>query len=156
MIRRVPLRPKVDDLFRQLDRVLVDMKELDEFVTIGIVVSGPAKEYALVWEWGNVRQTKKGPKTTRGINPDGKEVWLTIQAPFGYIRVNTPRYWQIVEEEMNKVDFFATGSKVDKSLFRASERIAERILEVIKDTVPVDTEQLKDALRAFVEISMTE
>ncbi len=147
-----------DDLYKQLDLFVEDLDGLDEgeIVRIGIGAEGPAAEYALVWEWGNARQTKKGPKTVRGVNPDGSSVWLTIQAPFGYIRVNTPKYWQIVYDEMEKVNFDRSGKEIDRQIRRASERISDRILQILRDTVPVDEGNLRDALRVFTEAEMDE
>jgi len=149
---------KFGDLYKQLDEFVEDLESLDEdeLVRIGIGSDGPASEYALVWEWGNVRQTKQGPKTVRGTNPDGSEVWLTIQAPFGYIRVNTPKYWQIVYLDMEKINFAKSGKEIDRQIRMASERITEGILAILRETVPVDDGQLRDSLRVFTEIEMAE
>lgn len=148
---------KFDDLYRVLDEFVEDLSiESDEIIRIGIGSQGAGSEYALVWEWGNVRQTKQGPKTVLGINPDGSKVWLTIQAPFGYIRVNVPRYWQIVYQEMGKVNFNRSGRQIDTQIRRATKIISERILEIVKETVPVDTGQLRDSLKVFTEAEMVD
>lgn len=126
------------------------LRELEvpaDSVYCGVISEGEAAEYALVWEFGNVRQTKKGPKTTIGITPDGKRVWLSIQAPFGYIRINEGLYWEIVREELGKISFSGgTGDSVLLEIKKASFRICDRVAEVIRDTVPVDT----GALRASI------
>jgi hypothetical protein len=147
---------KFGNLFKQLDKFVEELSgfDEDEIIRVGVGATGPAAEYAMVWEWGNVRQTKQGPKTVLGINPDGQQVWLTIQAPFGYIRVNTEKYWQIIYQEIGKVNFDRSGREIDAQIRNASNRISERILEVIRDTVPVDSGELRDALRVFTEAEM--
>lgn len=151
------LFPNIADLYKKLGVFAEELADVDEEITVGIVSEGEASAYANVWEWGNVRQTKKGPKTTRGINPNGEEVWLTIQAPYGYIRVNEMKYRQIMIAEVDKVDFGLTdGHKLDKQLKAALLRIDKKILKVLQDTVPVDTEALKDSLRAYSMAEMTD
>lgn len=155
----VPLAlfPKLDDLYKQLHQFIQEMEDVDERIESGIVSVGDASAYANVWEWGNVQQTKKGPKTTLGINPDGEQVWLTIQAPSGYIRVNQATYELIMIQEVDKVDFSQTdGRKIDKQLKLATDRISKRILAVLQDTVPVDSGDLRDSLQVYTMAEMTD
>lgn len=155
----VPLAlfPNLSDLYKQLHDFVQEMEDVDERIESGIVSVGDAAAYANVWEWGNLRQTKEGPKTTLGINPDGDQVWLTIQAPYGYIRVNMETYQLIMMEEIDKVNFAQTsGRDIDKQLKRATDRISKRILEVLKDTVPVDSGDLQDSLHVYTMAEMTD
>lgn len=153
-----PLFLNVGNTLRQLDTFIKELTDIDEVVQFGIVSEGDAADYALVWEWGNVRQTKAGPKTTWGVNPNGSGAWLTIQAPTGYIRINTPLYWAIVFREMDKVKFTGArdGSKIDAQIRKASIRISKKILKVIQDTVPIDKGDLRDSLKIFTEVSMSD
>ena len=145
--------PGLDDL------AVKDIKKtLDEFtkaseegpVRGGVASEGDASAYALVWEWGNARQTKKGPKTVLGINPDGKQVWLSIQAPQGYIRLHTSDYLDILEKELAEADFEnldAESIRLEMKL--VCSRAAEKMAELIKDTVPVDSGELRDSIKAM-------
>jgi hypothetical protein len=97
---------------------------------------------------GNARQTQRGPKTTLGVNPDGTRVWLSIQAPFGYIRINTPRYFEILEDEMSRVQFTgARTSDVSDALYGAARKAASRIAELIREAAPVDTGELRASIQ---------
>lgn len=119
-------------------------------VEAGVGVEGPAAAYALVWEWGNARQTQIGPRTTVGTNPDGQRVFLSIQAPRGYIRVNEPLYWAALEQEMQKVNFMgSTPEAVREELEVAATRICKRIRDIIREYVPIDTGQLHDEIRVI-------
>lgn len=105
----------------------------------GVASFGKPSAYALVWEWGNARQTQKGPKTTLGINPDGEQVWLTLQAPMGYIRINQPVMVAILADELQAVDWaeFNSAGSARAELKRVSKRVADRIADVIRQSVPV-------------------
>ena len=107
-------------------------------VEAGVGVEGPAAAYALVWEWGNARQHQIGPRTTVGTNPDGEKVFLSIQAPHGYIRVSEPSYWAALEQEMGKVSFSGTTpGAIREELEEAAEKICNRIRDIIKEHVPI-------------------
>lgn len=150
---RVPLgRPRLlfDEFLLFLEE---ELAEIELGVMIEITSEGPPAAYALVWEWGNVRQTKPGPKTTLGINPNGERVWLTIQAPRGYIRVLTPQFHAIVKDELSSMKF--TGKDKTK-LTQCAKRISKRMLTLLKDTVPVDKGDLRDSLRVSVDASNVE
>lgn len=120
-----------------------------EEVTAGMASVGDAAAYALVWEWGNIRQTQPGPKTVVGINPDGTSVWLSSQAPLGYIRVNEPKYWNIIKNVLQKLDFNQpNGKALRRDLEFCARTIAQKMVEVTQETVPVDKGDLHDSLRA--------
>jgi hypothetical protein len=130
------------------DVFLLELEQQDQVAEAGVCVEGEAAAYALVWEWGNARQTQIGPNTTRGINPDGDEVFLSLQAPRGYIRVNSPLYWAAIQQEMAKVKFTSTetGAIFDQ-LTKAAKGSATRIAEIIREHVPIDTGQLHDQIK---------
>jgi hypothetical protein len=134
-------------LFDKLDEFLLEFSEQDQEVQAGVASDGEAAAYALVWEWGNMRQKFIGPKTTLGLNPDGQRVWLSIQAPTGWIRVNEAQYWQFFEEEMAKAKFSSPSTgDISDELRGIARRAAKRICELMKDTVPVDSGDLRDSL----------
>lgn len=131
----------------ELDKFLLEFQQQDKFAEAGVMVNGPSAAYALVWEWGNVRQKQIGPKTTLGTNPDGKQVFLSIQAPHGYIRVNVPLYWAAFEQEMKKVNFGgSTTGAIHDALQQVAEKVAVKIRDIIREHVPVDSGQLWDEL----------
>ena len=133
-------------LFDKLDELLLELAEHDKLITAGVASTGEAAAYAEVWEWGNVRQTKEGPKTVLGINPDGENVWLSVQAPVGYISVNENQYWSILKDELAKVKFKSTTTKgITDELNTASVKAMKRICKVIAETAPVDSGQLSDS-----------
>lgn len=136
-------------LFDNLDVLFLEFQEQNKLYAAGVVSEGDAAAYALVWEWGNARQTQKGPKTTQGINPNGDRVWLSIQAPFGYVRINELYYWQIVNEEMDKVKFDGSDTgDISQALLACTKRIGKRIADVIKEAAPVDSGDLRRSIKA--------
>ena len=152
----LPPFPDYSDTFKQLGTYLLAIEGLDKMVQVGVASVGDPSAYALVWEWGNARQTKEGPKTVLGINPDGEEVWLSIQAPRGYIRILTPQFMTLIRKEMKSVDFAKTTSKaIYKELKAAAMRIADKMAEMIRETVPVDTGDLQTSIQPlFVNDAM--
>jgi hypothetical protein len=149
--------PDFGRLYDGLADIFAEYANADEAsVSVGIFSEGEAAAYAMVWEWGNARQTKKGPKTTRGISPDGEEAWLTIQAPYGYIRVNILKYFEVIDQEMSKIDFSQGGNKINNQVKRATKRISDRIVKIIQDSVPVDSGALQESIVAYTEIDMFE
>jgi len=125
-------------------------RQVNKPIEAGVGVEGPGAAYALVWEWGNARQTQIGPKTTLGTNPDGKQVYLSIQAPHGYVRVNTPLYWAAFNQELAKVKLNSTTAEgIHEEFTKAVERTAARISDIIKDHVPVDSGQLYGDIRVI-------
>lgn len=119
--------------------------DLDIALATAIVSTGPPSAYALVWEYGNIRQTKKGPKTVLGVDPEtGARVWLTIQAPSGYVRILKPQFRDIIEEEIIKVKF--GGKDVKTQLIYAMDRIGRRMTALVKQYVPVDKGDLKASI----------
>lgn len=145
MIRpRVNLR-RAALLFNPLKKMLGDL-DIDIAMATAIVSRGAPSAYALVWEYGNVRQTKKGPKTTHATDIEtGKKVWLTIQAPKGYVRVLRPRFRKIIEQELGKVKFGKKDTK--KQIASAWDRVGERIVALVKEKVPVGDGTEGGALR---------
>ncbi len=139
--------PDTTDLFEQLDKYAEELSRLDKVVQSGVIVEGDAAGYALVWEWGNARQTKKGPKTTLGINPDGKKVWLTIQAPKGYINILTHEFMAIVDEELAHVKFNEGPEAVYKQISKAAQQAAVKMAQLIKEYVPVDSGDLQSSIK---------
>src|SRR6266850_3972819 len=89
-------------LFDKLDEFMLEFEQHDQEIKSGVMVVGDAVGYAEVWEWGNLRQTKPGPRTVIGTNPKGDMVWLSSQAPFGWIRVNEDEIWNAVRKELEK------------------------------------------------------
>ncbi len=116
----------------------------------GVVSEGDAASYALVWEWGNIRQTKEGPKTVKGINPDGEEVWLSVQAPFGYIRIHEPDFIKILQDKLGAIDFsdVVTAKQVRDEMKKASAAAAEMIAELIREVAPKDKGDLEQSIQA--------
>jgi hypothetical protein len=125
----------------KLDRLFADFSnELKG----GVKVIGAAAAYALVWEWGSVRITKPGPKTTWGTNPAGAKVVLTITAPAGYIRINRMEYIKILKQEVQA----AHMSKVqpqnwENALKDALSRAEIRCSLLISGTAPIDSGDLR-------------
>lgn len=150
--------PNLGKLYDGLIDIFQEYANADEAeVQVGIFIEGPAAAYANVWEWGNIRQTKKGPKTVRGINPDGSSVWLTVQAPRGYIRVNILKYWTVIDQEMSKVNFGASsGSQIDKQIRQASINIGNKVAKIISETAPVDKGDLSSSVKAYASIGLVE
>lgn len=116
----------------------------------GVVSEGDAAAYALVWEWGNARQAKEGPKTVKGMNPDGEEVWLSVQAPFGYIRIHEPAFIKIIEERLSEIDFSetVTAKQVRDEMKKASAAAAEMIADILRESVPKDSGDLRESIQA--------
>jgi len=146
----VPLPDFDEPTVKELGKLLAGYEEASAagLVRGGVIVEGDAAAYALVWEWGNARQTKEGPKTVKGINPDGEQVWLSVQAPFGYIRINEPVYFQILERELGAIDFSEaiTAKEILAEMKKASAAAAELIAEIIREHAPVDSGDLRDSI----------
>lgn len=118
----------------------------DEVVEVGVSVDGPAAAYAEVWEWGNARQTKQGPRTVLGTNPDGEQVWLSSQAPYGYIRINTEKYLEAARKALGKLPFHATNPKqLTEELQKAGVESMKECVQILHDAAPVDTGQLQSS-----------
>ena len=130
-------------MFDHLDEFLLEMVEHDQEISAGVASMGDAAAYAEVWEWGNVRQSKPGPKTVLGTNPNGEQVWLSIQAPFGYVRINENQYWEVLKQELAKVQFKSTNARgITEELEAAAEEAMKIIAQIIGDHAPVDTGDL--------------
>jgi hypothetical protein len=117
-------------------------------VRMGIILQGPAAAYALVWEFGRV-DINPGPKTQWGTNPDGETVVLTKTAPYGYIRVNRAKYRQFVREEFYKQSWKGIKpNQIPKVVQALLARAADKCAELIAQTAPEDTGELKSEIRA--------
>lgn len=141
--------------------VTLKVKNIDRFVQqfkfgtgarptirVGIKITGPAAAYAMVWEWGRA-DVKPGPKTQWGINPDGDRVVLTRTAPSGFIRVNRGKFRLIIRDEMKKIVWSRiTPKEIPNAVQWALTKAAPRIADLIAETAPVDTGQLRAAIRA--------
>lgn len=114
-------------------------------VGVGVAVVGDAADYALVWEWGNTRQKKAGPRTVKGSNPNKKMVWLSSQAPFGYIRINEPFMHRIVDEVISDLDFDQpTASALSKVIEAGAKKISKAIAEIISNDAPLGSADFGD------------
>lgn len=144
--------PDMGLIHEELEKFAKELSRIDKKVEGGVAVVGPAAAYALVWEWGNARQTKKGPKTTLGINPDGSRVWLSIQAPKGYIRVLRPIFSRIIDQEIAKVKFKdLSANSLQKELSSAASRITERLAKIIAEHAPEDSGNLKSSIISLTQ-----
>lgn len=134
-----PTIPIPTALFDNLDFFLLELEEHNKEIQAGVASVGEAAAYSLVWEFGNIRQTKEGPKTTKGYNiVTGETVWLTIQRPYGYIRLNEGLYWEILRDEMKKVTFKGTtASAITIELETCATQVMKRIRKLLEDTAPV-------------------
>ncbi len=147
----VPLPGLDDKTVKELEKVFNSLKDAAKEGPVrgGVISEGDAAAYALVWEWGNARQTQSGPKTVLGTNPDGDSVWLSIQAPTGYIRVNEDEYIRILEDQLGQMDLdLTTGDQIRKAMIAASAIAAERIADVIRENAPKDSGDLRDSITA--------
>lgn len=135
-------------MFDKIDEFLLEMAEHDKEIKCGVASVGPASAYAETWEWGNVRQSKPGPKTVLGQNPDGEQVWLSIQAPFGYIKINENAYWDALKQELAKVSFKGPGAKqITEELQAAGKRAMRLCAQLIGDSAPVDKGDLSHSFK---------
>jgi hypothetical protein len=135
-------------MFDKLDEFLLEFAEHNQEVNAGVASVGEAAAYAEVWEWGNARQSEAGPKTVLGTNPDGEQVWLSIQAPSGYIKINENAYWDALKKELSKVKFSGTNPKaITEELAAAGKRAMKICAELIADSAPVDKGTLRDSFK---------
>lgn len=146
----IPVPSLVEDSTEALKELLQGVKDAGNAGPVrgGVLSQGNAAAYALVWEWGNARQTKQGPKTVKSFNPDGEEVWLSIQAPQGYIRINEPEFLQILQTKLGEMDLDDWSSAEDLTLAmkKASAAAAAQIAEIIKETAPTASGSLRDSI----------
>lgn len=126
--------------FDDVDSFMLEMEQHDKEISAGVAIVGDAADYALVWEWGNARQKKPGPKTVLGTNPDGEMVWLSIQAPFGYIRINEPFMDRIVEDVMSTLEFDKPSAReITEELEKGARKISKAIAQLLRDAAPKDS-----------------
>ena len=121
-------------------------------IAMGLQLNGHAIAYGMVWEWGRV-DINPGPKTQWGVNPDGDRVVLTITAPMGWIRVNKDRYRKIIQEELEKAQFWKmTLKQMAKAVEKALRAAGPRIADLMANTAPIDTGELRAEIRAAITI----
>lgn len=141
-------------MFDKLDFFLLEFAEHDREIKVGVAVVGDPAAYALVWEWGNTRQTQPGPRTVLGTNPNGEMVWMSSQAPFGYIRRNEEHFWDALENSLGKVRFDQPDAhSMTLELERAAVRAAKMVVEILHENAPRDSGDLADA---FVVVDPTD
>ena len=119
-------------------------ESLAEMVEGGIVAEGDPSNYALVWEFGNQRQYKKGPKTVRGVNPLGKKAWLSSQASHGWISINEPLMWDVIDKRYETLDF--DSPDILKEIKRVAVDVLIDIYNILQNTVPMDSGDLSNSL----------
>lgn len=112
----------------------------------GIESDGGPSAYSQVWEWGNTRQTRKGPHTTYGVAPDGRRIWLSTQAPFGYVRLNEPNFAAAIERRMTEQE--PDDDRLQEQVVSAAKAASQDIAAIVRATAPVDTGALMDSIRA--------
>lgn len=145
----VPLPGLDDATVKELKKVMQSLSDAADEGPVrgGVLSEGDAAAYALVWEFGNARQTQPGPKTVLGTGPDGESAWLSIQAPMGYIRVNEAEFVQILQQTLNDMDLeLTTGDEIRKAMKEASNEAGKKIADIIRDTAPEDTGALRDSI----------
>jgi hypothetical protein len=133
-----------------IEKATSAFNSLPDEIRAGVKVSGESAAYALVWEWGSARMKQPGPKTLWSTNPAGQPAILTLTAPEGYIRVNELKYREIIREEYKKANFDVPAKQwplVIKTFLTAA---AERCAQLISDTAPIDTGQLKSEIVAVL------
>ena len=131
------------------ERLLNALNSLPARIDGGVKVTGPAASYWGVWEWGSVRITKPGPKTTWGTNPAGERVVLTLTAPTGYIRTNRQRYVNALRSELAAAGLASNPiSQWPRRLRQAFNNASAICAEIIRQSAPEDTGQLKAGIVA--------
>jgi hypothetical protein len=136
--------------FEKPEEFLAQFLRLDKEILSGVASVGEPAAYALVWEFGNARQSSPGPKTVLGTGPDGKMVWLSIQAPFGYIRINEPSFWNIIKDCINGINYDQPDSKsLQREFERAFTKAAQGCCDVLQMSAPVAGGLLRDSMLAL-------
>jgi hypothetical protein len=136
--------------FTPLREFFVALAKEDVKVEAGVGVEGSAAAYALVWEFGNIRQTKPGPKTVLGTNPKTGEVaFFSTQAPHGYVRVLLPLLRKIMMDECARMTF-TDLSKIESDLKATAIRITQRFAELISAQAPKDSGDLRSQIKPIL------
>ena len=139
----------IEVILENLDEVLLELDAHDMTSFAGVASVGEPAGYALVWEFGSARVASLGDRTCIGTTPDGRSVILSVQAPFGYIAINEPLYWKIIEEELQGIDFAQTNAAdLAKEFDRVMFRVAEKIVPIIAEAAPKDSGALADSITA--------
>jgi hypothetical protein len=142
-----PTLPVPTMQFKGIEKFLQELDLQSGTIQAGVASVGEAAAYSLVWEFGNARQVKQGPKTVRGHNiQTGETVWLSIQAPFGYVRISENLYWEALRQEMGRITFQGnTARAIEKEMEDCLVRVATTISKIIAEHAPVDKGTLEDS-----------
>ena len=134
------------------DRFQGRFSALPSRISSGVQVTGPAAAYAIIWELGAIHLSKPGPKTMWSTNALGDTVILTIQTPHGYVRINRQRYVQFVQDELSKAQL--TQDNFLETIKDVMGKAAQRAADLISQTAPVDTGQLRGSISAVMPDDM--
>ena len=140
-----PTLPVPTMQFEGIEKFLKELDLQSGTIQAGVASVGEAAAYSLVWEFGNAHQAKQGPKTVRGHNiQTGEVVWLSIQAPFGYVRISENLYWEALRQEMAKITFQGnTPQEIKREMELCVTRTAQTISKIIAEHAPVDSGKLE-------------
>lgn len=139
------VRPSVHVDYSAITEFFTNLGDANITVEAGVASEGPAAAYVFVWEFGNIRQSKPGPKTVAGVNPvTGEKAFFSTQAPQGYVRVLIPIFRDLMDAEISKISFINPERRTLKTqLETAAKRITSRMADLIRQAVPVDTGELR-------------
>ena len=127
-----------------LESFLVQLEKMKPIIG-GIAVYGPAAAYALVPEYGWARGP--GKKTLWGTNAKGQRAIMSTQAPEGYVSIHEKDMWPIIIEEISQINFSAKSEKeLTIRLEVALDNAAQRIAQLIANSAPVDSGDLKSGV----------
>lgn len=118
------------------------------YISVRVIVSGPAAAYAMIWEWGRIT-CQPGPKTLWSTNPLGEERVMTVTAPFGFIWMNRREFRKCIHQEMAKIHFnHIKPSDWPNRIQKAFDDAGVACADIIADDAPMDTGALRAAIRA--------
>lgn len=123
----------------------------------GVGVFGTAEAYALVWEFGTLRWSAPGPRTTWGTNRLGQQRVMSKQAPRGYVGINAKKAKKIFKEEISKVKINMNNMELSKlKLEVALDNAALRTARLVSDSAPVDSGDLRSQIQMIDTDDMDE
>lgn len=123
----------LDDLKDFLQGYAGDVPEVNG----GVAAYGEPAAYALVWEYGNLRQKKQGPRTVRGTNPDGESVWLSSQAPLGYVSVHENDFWAAINSRLEGMSLDGDLDDWSEEMKSAIAMASQDIAGIIRENAPI-------------------
>jgi hypothetical protein len=144
MLANAPsLMPKI--AFVKLDEFMSELEGIDKPIRGGVAVYGSAAAYALVWEFGALKNV--GPKTVMGAN--GRI--FSKQAPEGYVGIHQDDLFDIVVAELKNATIVGrTPSETKLRLEIISDNISQKWARLISDSAPADTGDLRAQIQ-YVE-----